>query len=78
MLGIPCYWNLQCYLDDCILQARHTIVTANTMNHTVYSSTVYIGIAMGGPALYIAIHKGIFNLNLSSRWRTSNCMQKIG
>ena len=38
-----------------------------------YGSTVYIGIAMGGPALYIAIHKEIivftfsFNLNLSSK-----------
>ena len=46
---------------------------------TQYGSTVYIGMAMGGSALYIAIHKEIsiitFNFNSicllrTSRWRT--------
>ena len=43
-----------------------------------YGSTVYIRIAMGGPALYIAIHKEIlvftfsFNLNLSKDIKVEN------
>ena len=45
------------------------------VNITQYGSTVYIGIAMGGPALLPYIRKFQFSLSVSlflrtSRWRT--------
>ena len=51
----------------------------NVCNITQYGSTVYIGMAMGSSALYIAIHEEIsvftFNFNSicllrTSRWKT--------